>query len=106
MLAASVNIFGYYAIGITVAVYLGFKLEMGVFGQWIGITSGSAVVCVVFVIVVFLTDWKEQARKAQELAGQDKSSGELLVEVEPNKDVIEVELQEVVVAADTSNSVQ
>jgi hypothetical protein len=109
-----VGIAGFYSIGISVAVYLGFKLEMGVFGQWIGIASAGFVVFGILLAVILLMDWSEQAKQAQQVARNDNNAASsraideqvLRSETAIDSKVIEVELQEVVVAVDTSTSVQ
>jgi hypothetical protein len=114
LLAAVVGIAGFYLIGISVAVYLGFKLEMGVFGQWIGIASAGFVVFGILLAVILLMDWSEQAKQAQQVARNDNNAASsraideqvLRSETAIDSKVIEVELQEVVVAVDTSTSVQ
>ncbi|CAH8337401.1 unnamed protein product [Eruca vesicaria subsp. sativa] len=65
-IGAYVNLAAYYLFGIPTAIVLGFRFKMGGRGLWIGITVGSCVQAVLLGLIVSLTNWKQQARKARE----------------------------------------
>ncbi|ESQ28085.1 hypothetical protein EUTSA_v10018467mg [Eutrema salsugineum] len=65
-IGAYVNLAAYYLFGIPTAVILGFRFKMGGRGLWIGITVGSFVQAGLLGLIVGLTNWKQQARKARE----------------------------------------
>ncbi|XP_010492528.1 PREDICTED: protein DETOXIFICATION 14 [Camelina sativa] len=65
-IGAYVNLAAYYLCGIPTAILLAFRFKMGGRGLWIGITVGSFVQAVLLGLIVILTNWKQQARKARE----------------------------------------
>ncbi|KAH0874912.1 hypothetical protein HID58_072274 [Brassica napus] len=65
-IGAYVNLAAYYLFGIPTAIVLGFKFDMRGKGLWIGITVGSFVQAVLLGLIVSLTNWKQQAKKARE----------------------------------------
>ncbi|XP_010427938.1 PREDICTED: protein DETOXIFICATION 14-like [Camelina sativa] len=65
-IGAYVNLAAYYLCGIPTAILLAFRFKMGGRGLWIGITVGSFVQAVWLGLIVILTNWKQQARKARE----------------------------------------
>jgi MATE family multidrug resistance protein len=65
-IGAYVNLAAYYLFGIPTAILLAFGFKMRGRGLWIGITVGSCVQAVLLGLIVILTNWKKQARKARE----------------------------------------
>ncbi|XP_020891143.1 protein DETOXIFICATION 14 [Arabidopsis lyrata subsp. lyrata] len=65
-IGAYVNLAAYYLFGIPTAIILAFGFKMIGRGLWIGITVGSFVQAVLLGLIVILTNWKKQARKARE----------------------------------------
>ncbi|CAN6932856.1 unnamed protein product [Brassica oleracea] len=65
-IGAYVNLAAYYLFGIPTAIILAFKFDMRGRGLWIGITVGSFVQAVLLGLIVSLTNWKQQAKKARE----------------------------------------
>ncbi|KAK7852242.1 protein DETOXIFICATION 21 isoform X1 [Quercus suber] len=59
-IVAYVNIACYYLVGIPVGVVLGYVVNMGVKGVWIGMLFGTFVQTLVLVIITYKTDWDEQ----------------------------------------------
>ncbi|KAK8565005.1 hypothetical protein V6N13_020136 [Hibiscus sabdariffa] len=57
---AWVNIASYYLIGIPVGVVLGYVVDMGVKGVWIGMLVGTFVQTLSLVIITWKTDWDKQ----------------------------------------------
>lgn len=68
-LGASINLGSFYGVGFPVAVLMGFTMKMGLVGLWLGLLAAQVVCAVVMVLVVMITNWKEQAERARELTG-------------------------------------
>lgn len=58
---AYVNILCYYVFGIPVGLVLGYVLNLGVQGIWIGMLSGTAVQTLVLLWMVYKTNWDKEA---------------------------------------------
>ncbi|KAL3511331.1 hypothetical protein ACH5RR_030732 [Cinchona calisaya] len=58
---AYVNIICYYVLGIPVGLVLGYVLNMGVQGIWMGMLSGTAVQTVVLLLMIYRTNWEKEA---------------------------------------------
>ncbi|CAN8235594.1 unnamed protein product [Cochlearia groenlandica] len=65
-IGAYVNLAAYYLFGVPTAILLAFWFKMGGRGLWIGITVGSFVQALLLGVIVGLTNWKQQVRKARE----------------------------------------
>jgi len=63
---AYVNIACYYIFGIPLGLILGYKLDMGVQGIWIGMVTGTVVQTLVLFWIVYRTNWNKEAS----IAGQ------------------------------------
>ncbi|CAI0423859.1 unnamed protein product [Linum tenue] len=64
---ARINLFAFYLVGFPVAILLTFQLKMGYRGLWLGLFSAQ-VACVSMMLYTLLkTDWKHQAKRAEEL---------------------------------------
>ncbi|KAL4303229.1 hypothetical protein GQ457_10G014570 [Hibiscus cannabinus] len=59
-IVAWVNIASYYLIGIPIGVVLGYVVDMGVKGVWIGMLVGTFVQTLILVIITWKTDWDKQ----------------------------------------------
>ncbi len=57
------NLLGYYGVGLTTAWYLCFRKELGLFGLWAGIITGSAALLVLQTTFLALVDWKREAER-------------------------------------------
>ncbi|KAJ3100707.1 hypothetical protein HDU97_001994 [Phlyctochytrium planicorne] len=66
-IGAYLNIFGYYVVGLPFGFYACFYLNLGLFGLWLGLTIGLIFVSIVQVIIIFRTDWREEAKRAHDL---------------------------------------
>ncbi|XP_022558284.2 protein DETOXIFICATION 14 isoform X2 [Brassica napus] len=80
-IGAYVNLAAYYLFGIPTAVVLGFTFKMRGRGLWIGITVGSCVQAVLLGLIVSLTNWKQQVRKARERLMGDEFEDDEHVEI-------------------------
>ncbi|KAJ8421828.1 hypothetical protein Cgig2_022203 [Carnegiea gigantea] len=63
--AAHVNLGAFYAVGMPVAVGLGFYLGVGFCGLWVGLLSAQICCAGLMLCVVWTTDWQYQAKQAQ-----------------------------------------
>ncbi|KAJ0096229.1 hypothetical protein Patl1_16060 [Pistacia atlantica] len=62
---AYVNIGCYYIIGIPLGLILGYKLDMGVRGIWIGMMSGTAIQTCILFGMIYKVNWSEEATIAE-----------------------------------------
>ncbi|XP_042514756.1 protein DETOXIFICATION 53 [Macadamia integrifolia] len=62
---ANINFGSFYLIGLPVAVFVSFK--MGFLGLWIGLVAAEASCLGMMLYLLLKTDWKLQAKRAQEL---------------------------------------
>ena len=62
--AAYINISGHWCINITLQLYLGFHLNMGLEGIWIAKVVNEFYIAAMYIIVLRITDWDEKAQAA------------------------------------------
>ncbi|KAK6790693.1 hypothetical protein RDI58_009774 [Solanum bulbocastanum] len=65
-IGAYVNLASFYLFGIPIALLLGFWLELGGKGLWIGILCGATLQTILLSIITSFTNWKKQAEMAKE----------------------------------------
>ncbi|CAM8992153.1 unnamed protein product [Rhodiola kirilowii] len=65
-MAAYVNIFSYYAIGLPLGAMLAYLAGLGIKGMWTGMICGVAVQTLVLGYITWRTDWDDQVRKASQ----------------------------------------
>ncbi|XP_044472413.1 protein DETOXIFICATION 51-like [Mangifera indica] len=65
--AANVNLGAFYFVGMPVAIGLGFYLQVGFCGLWLGLLSAQVCCAGLMLYVVGTTDWDFQADRAQML---------------------------------------
>lgn len=65
-LVAYVNIACYYLFGIPVGLVLGYKLDWGVKGIWLGMISGTILQTCVLLVLIYKTNWNEEASLAED----------------------------------------
>lgn len=70
-LGACINLGSFYGVGFPVALLMGFTMEMGLLGLWLGLLSAQIVCVAIMVVMLITTDWKAQAERARELTGID-----------------------------------
>ncbi|MFQ6634267.1 hypothetical protein Gotur_011338 [Gossypium turneri] len=68
-LGANINLGSFYAVGLPIAVVMGFVMDIGLLGLWLGLLAAQVVCAIVMVIVVARTDWFVQAKRAEQLTG-------------------------------------
>ncbi|VFQ86798.1 unnamed protein product [Cuscuta campestris] len=71
---ANINLGSFYAVGMPVAVVLGFATKMGFAGLWLGLLAAEASCAALMLIVLWRTDWKVQVERAKQLTNQSSSS--------------------------------
>ncbi|KAM7259737.1 hypothetical protein ACFE04_015478 [Oxalis oulophora] len=65
--AANVNLGAFYLVGMPVAIGLGFLLEVGFCGLWMGLLAAQVCCACLMLYVVGATDWDIEGRRAQRL---------------------------------------
>ncbi|KAJ1694640.1 hypothetical protein LUZ63_011338 [Rhynchospora breviuscula] len=65
-LVAYINLGCYYIFGLPFGFLLGYALKLGVQGIWMGMLCGTTAQTIVLLIVVWRTNWKDEAAKALE----------------------------------------
>lgn len=58
---AYVNIACYYILGVPLGLILGFKLDWGVKGIWMGMLLGTVVQTIVLFVMIYRTNWNKEA---------------------------------------------
>ncbi|XP_010471125.2 PREDICTED: protein DETOXIFICATION 14 [Camelina sativa] len=64
-IGAYANLAAYYLCGIPTAIILAFRFKLRGRGLWIGITVGSFVQAFLLSLIVILTNWKQESKKAR-----------------------------------------
>lgn len=70
----------YYILGMPLALVLGFKLEMGVRGFWLGFTCALLLQDIIVTLIIVCTDWdsvradKEISEESKQLLEDDQGS--------------------------------
>ncbi|KAL2347365.1 hypothetical protein Fmac_001365 [Flemingia macrophylla] len=65
-IVAYVNIACYYLFGIPVGLILGYTLDWGVKGIWLGMISGTVVQTCVLLVIIYKTNWNKEASLAED----------------------------------------
>ena len=63
-IGAYTNILSYYCLGIPTGLYLCFKQDMEVRGLWFGMCIASLVSSIVFIVLRYRINWREQVKRA------------------------------------------
>ncbi|KAL8130582.1 hypothetical protein V2J09_019737 [Rumex salicifolius] len=64
-IVAYINIGCYYLVGLPAGILLGFTLSFGVVGIWSGMIGGICLQTFILVVIVYLTNWSQEASKAE-----------------------------------------
>ncbi|XP_057773322.1 protein DETOXIFICATION 48-like [Salvia miltiorrhiza] len=64
---ANINLGSFYLVGMPVAFVMGFWLEMGFAGLWLGLLAAQASCALLMLLVLSRTDWRAQVERAREL---------------------------------------
>ncbi|KAJ1988345.1 ethionine resistance protein [Dimargaris cristalligena] len=70
-LGAMLNIPAYYVLAIPAGLFLGFRMEYGVYGIWAGLCIGIFSVCFGQFYFYLRTDWEEEVAKCRKRVGAD-----------------------------------
>ncbi|MCL7035808.1 hypothetical protein MKW94_007869 [Papaver nudicaule] len=68
---AYVNIVTYYLIGMPIGVFMGFKLDWGLEGLWIGTQIGMGLQTIVLLIMCWRADWDKEVRLSEDRVSKD-----------------------------------
>ncbi|XP_065876733.1 protein DETOXIFICATION 29-like [Euphorbia lathyris] len=63
---AYVNIACYYVFGIPLGLILGYKVDLGVKGIWLGMLSGTIVQTIALTYMIYQTNWNKEASIAED----------------------------------------
>ncbi|KAL5734457.1 hypothetical protein ACOSP7_032318 [Xanthoceras sorbifolium] len=75
---ACINFVSFYLIGLPVAVFMAFKLDLGFLGLWYGLVAAQASCACMMICTVVCTDWNHQAERARELTQTTEEQASLL----------------------------
>lgn len=64
---ALINLAGYYILGLPIGVVLAFSFNHGLKGLWEGLTVSLFIVSIILYIILYYTDWEQEASKARSL---------------------------------------
>ncbi|KAL5806743.1 hypothetical protein ACOSQ3_029634 [Xanthoceras sorbifolium] len=62
-----INLFSFYVVGLPVAILVTFKFQFGFRGLWFGLLAAQVSCVCLMVYTLIRTDWKHQAKRAEEL---------------------------------------
>ncbi|GKU98971.1 hypothetical protein SLEP1_g11900 [Rubroshorea leprosula] len=79
-LGANINLGSFYGVGLPVAMLMGFGMDMGLLGLWLGLLAAQVVCSILMAVVVSRTDWPTQEKRARELTGVNEEAAEAEVE--------------------------
>ncbi|XP_044494754.1 protein DETOXIFICATION 34-like [Mangifera indica] len=65
-LVAYINLFCYYVIGLPLGFFLGYKMDYGVQGIWVGMICGTFLQTIILVYIVYKTNWNKEVEQASE----------------------------------------
>lgn len=63
----NINLCSFYLVGLPVAVLMAFKFKMGFQGMWFGLLAAQFCCLSMMLYTLIKTDWKHQAKRAEEL---------------------------------------
>ncbi|XP_058089392.1 protein DETOXIFICATION 49-like [Magnolia sinica] len=68
-LGANINLGSFYGVGMPMAMAMGFVLNLGLLGLWLGLLAAQGTCALVMIFLLLRTDWGLQAKRARELMG-------------------------------------
>ncbi|XP_074295377.1 protein DETOXIFICATION 49-like [Silene latifolia] len=68
-LGANINLGSFYGVGLPVAIVVGFYMELGLLGLWVGLLAAQAACSIFMATMLMTTDWDAEAQRAKELTG-------------------------------------
>ncbi|KAH7654684.1 multidrug resistance protein MATE family protein [Dioscorea alata] len=70
-LGANINLGAFYGVGMPVAMVLGFVMDMGLVGMWMGLVAAQGTCAFLMSYVLMRTDWCLEAKRARELISSE-----------------------------------
>ncbi|XP_071740930.1 protein DETOXIFICATION 48-like [Rutidosis leptorrhynchoides] len=67
---ANINLGSFYLVGMPIAIILGFVVNMGFKGLWLGLFAAQGTCALLMIYVLFTTDWIVQVERAKKLANK------------------------------------
>jgi len=64
-IGSRLNVFAYYFFGLPISFWLGFKMDLGIVGLWIGLVCGVFLLACSEFVCVALTDWRSVISNAE-----------------------------------------
>ncbi|GFP94497.1 mate efflux family protein 9 [Phtheirospermum japonicum] len=103
---ANINLGSFYLVGLPVAFFMGFVMNMGFAGLWLGLLAAQASCALLMLVVLGRTDWAAQAERAKELTASKCSKSLLPVckEEADNKEGNNNNLQEILCGDDDNGN--
>ncbi|TXG49988.1 hypothetical protein EZV62_025863 [Acer yangbiense] len=77
-IGACINFVSFYLVGLPVAVFMAFRLDMGFLGFWYGLAAAQASCACMMICIVVWTDWNHQAERARGLTQTTEEQASLL----------------------------
>lgn len=74
-IGAGVNLVAYYVLALPVGIWLAFRTELGLAGLWIGQCGALFLVGVGEYVLVFLTDWEVEVKRAEKRMEAEEEDG-------------------------------
>ncbi|CAI0470296.1 unnamed protein product [Linum tenue] len=65
-LVAYINLFCYYAVGLPLGFFLGYKTSMHVKGIWLGMIFGTFLQTLILICIICKTNWNKEVEQASE----------------------------------------
>ncbi|XP_031275746.1 protein DETOXIFICATION 34-like [Pistacia vera] len=65
-LVAYINLFCYYVVGLPLGFLLGYKMEYGVQGIWVGMICGTFLQTMILVYIIYKTNWNKEVEQTYE----------------------------------------
>ena len=65
----------YYIIGIPMGIYLAFRLDMRLWGLWIGLTAALVCTSTIGGLITLRADWDREVEKVMERLEGDRNLG-------------------------------
>ncbi|CAA0840738.1 MATE efflux family protein [Striga hermonthica] len=87
---ANINLGSFYLVGFPVAFLMGFVMEMGFAGLWLGLLAAQASCALLMMVVLGRTDWTAQADRARELTAQAQAQAQAQQQTRPCKSLLPV----------------
>jgi MATE family multidrug resistance protein len=85
-MGVTLNLAGYWCIGLPLAYILGFRMSLGVLGLWIALAVAAGLQAIVFLVAMLRFDWEVEVERARSLTARHDASAPDLGKLEESKD--------------------